>query len=322
MTWDIREGDVLDRLREMPDESVHCCVTSPPYFGLRDYGVEGQIGLEPTPAAFVSKMVEVFAEVRRVLRSDGTCFVNLGDSYTEGAGNRNGLNGTTANFKHDHGEKCGANANPRIGSGGLAPKQLLGVPWRVALALQDAGWWLRQDIIWSKPNPMPESVRDRCTKAHEYVFLLTKSARYFWDARAIAEVSCGRERFGNWTAGSPCPDRNDNNSQNMEPTVTRNARSVWHIATQPYPEAHFATFPEELPRRCIKAGCPEGGTVLDPFNGSGTTGLVAVQLGRAYVGIELNPEYAALARKRIGAGANPATFRTDDVKDAPLFMGA
>jgi len=263
-------GDCIAGLRTLPDASVHCCVTSPPYWGLRDYGHDGQIGLEKTPDAYVARMVEVFREVRRVLRDDGTLWLNLGDSY---AGST-----MTANLKQ---------------------KDLVGVPWRVAFALQADGWWLRQDIIWHKPNPMPESVRDRCTKAHEYVFLLTKSERYFYDAEAVSEESVGRERFGNWIKGQPCPDRQDNHRQDMTPTTTRNRRSVWTVTTKPYSGAHFAVMPPDLVEPCIRAGCPEGGTVLDPFAGSGTTLAVAAELGRNAIGCELNPDYIELAERRI-----------------------
>jgi len=263
-------GDCIAGLRTLPDASVHCCVTSPPYWGLRDYGHDGQIGLEKTPDAYVARMVEVFREVRRVLRDDGTLWLNLGDSY---AGST-----MTANLKQ---------------------KDLVGVPWRVAFALQADGWWLRQDIIWHKPNPMPESVRDRCTKAHEYVFLLTKSERYFYDAEAVSEESVGRERFGNWIKGQPCPDRQDNHRQDMTATTTRNRRSVWTVTTKPYSGAHFAVMPPDLVEPCIRAGCPEGGTVLDPFAGSGTTLAVAAELGRNAIGCELNPDYIELAEQRI-----------------------
>lgn len=298
MTVRIINADVIDGLRQLPDESVHCVVTSPPYWGLRDYGVAGQIGLEKTPAEFVSRMVEVFREVRRVLRSDGVCFVNLGDSYA-----------ATTKGSSGKGEKQVTNAGTLLADrswsipDGLKPKDLCGIPWRVAFALQDDGWWLRQDIIWAKPNPMPESVTDRCTKAHEYVFLLTKAERYWWDQEAIKEEGLLRQSGKTqhkYVDGDP-KNRTKAGFLEMRSNVYErvNKRSVWTIATNPFPEAHFATFPPELPEICIKAGCPKGGTVLDPFGGAGTTGLVADRLQRHAILIELNPEYAAMADARI-----------------------
>lgn len=303
MTFRIINADVIDGLRSLPDESVHCVVTSPPYWGLRDYGVAGQIGLERTPQEFVARMVEVFAEVRRVLRFDGVCFMNLGDSYNAyngGAGPGSKLSGNQTK------------ARPKLESGygiraaNLKPKDLIGIPWRVALALQDDGWWLRGDYIWHKPNPMPESVTDRCTKAHEYVFHLTKSERYFWDQEAIKETAiyAGDVKKTNGAAGMGAGydghRTRDGFARGVVVPDTRNKRSVWTIATSPFPEAHFATFPPELPDICIKAGCPVGGTVLDPFSGAGTTCLVADRLQRNGIGIELNPEYAAMSEARIG----------------------
>lgn len=297
MSVRILVGDALARLRGMPDESVHCCVTSPPYFGLRDYGVDGQIGLEESPEAFVARLVEVFAEVRRVLRADGTCWVNLGDSYAN-----DGKWGGATSGKH----VSGLHGQGGVGRGkrftGLKPKDLVGIPWRVAFALQADGWWLRSDIIWGKPNPMPESVTDRPTKAHEYVFLLTKSARYWYDAGAIAEPGAEPDRvrrgeaFGGKNGASV---RHGAQSVITGSISTRNARSVWTIAIQPFPGSHFATMPPSLAERCILAGCPSGGTVLDPFGGAGTTGLVADRLQRDAVLIELNPGYARMAERRI-----------------------
>ncbi len=311
-------GDVRDVLAELPAASVDCCVTSPPYWGLRDYGADGQLGLEATPQEYVAALVGVFAEVRRVLRPEGTLWLNLGDSYNSLASNqRNDLIG---------GWNAGMGRATTLAPG-LKPKDLVGIPWRVAFALQDDGWYLRSDIIWAKPNPMPESVTERPTKAHEYVFLLAKQPRYFYDAAAIREDAVGPDRGPGMTRGISGPhaeqaglDRRARRTA-LIPRQThngvgtqglgsetfghysqdggRNARSVWEIPTNPYPEAHFAVFPEELPRRCILAGCPEGGTVLDPFMGSGTTALVARKLGRKSVGIELNPEYAALAARRL-----------------------
>lgn len=373
-------GDVREKLKELPDESVHCVVTSPPYFGLRDYGVDGQIGLEPTPAEFVAVMVEVFREVRRVLRKDGTLWLNLGDSYAN-----DGKWGGHTGGKHVKALHCSPiGRNKRYT--GLKPKDRVMIPARVAIALQDDGWWLRDEIVWQKPNPMPSSVKDRTTPAHEMVYLLTRSARYHYDAEAIMEpmsdVSIARlsqpsivsqqggdkqdayEAAGlNERSGSRRPneivkslaakvgknERIDGPSASTSPRagfnarwdaqeahqrlnnqdeklvagekwgarhegwkataadrVGRNKRSVWTIATEPFPEAHFATFPTALIEPCILAGCPKDGTVLDPFFGAGTTGLVADRLGRNCIGIELNEQYAEIARRRIRG-------------DAPLF---
>jgi DNA modification methylase len=299
-------GDALTRLRDLPNESVHCCVTSPPYWGLRDYGVEGQIGLEPSQEAYVARIVAVFAEVRRVLRPDGTCWVNLGDSYN--AAGRVG-HGTRIGYKQgtSRASACGEDS-PRPSAVGLKPKDLVGIPWRVAFALQADGWWLRSDIIWHKPNPMPESVTDRPTKSHEYVFLITKNDRYAYDADAIAEpalyqVEEGRQASGMYSFGSGRDDGGRHRSGGFVTGPTRNARSVWTIAPQPFPGSHFATMPPALAERCIKAGCPSGGTVLDPFGGAGTTGLVADRLQRNAVLIELSPVYAEMARARIQGDA-------------------
>ncbi len=304
MSVRILVGDCRERLRDLPDASVHCVVTSPPYFGLRDYGVEGQIGLEETPDAFVAEMVAVFREVRRVLRADGTLWLNLGDSYEGARGGPQGANGQMA-------DRSIAAQGVRVRNvtrvTGLKPKDLIGIPWRVAFALQADGWWLRQDIIWSKPNPMPESVTDRCTKAHEYLFLLTKSERYFYDAAAIKEPDRGRadgnvngfkDRQG---AASFHATSGGIGSDGWEVGTGRNKRSVWTVPVHPFAGAHFATFPPALIEPCILAGCPEGGTVLDPFGGAGTTGLVADRLGRNAILIELNSEYAAMAERRISA---------------------
>lgn len=263
----IHIGDCRTIIATLPANSVHCCVTSPPYWGLRDYGQDKQIGLESTPEAYVAEIVAVFDEVRRVLRDDGTLWLNLGDSYGPG-------------------------------------KQLTGIPWRVAFALQASGWYLRQDIIWHKPNPMPESVTDRCTKAHEYVFLLSKSRKYHFDASAIAEPAIHGGRVVDYTGAQknndvdPKMQRTRCNGRKITVKDTRNRRSVWTIPTRPYSGAHFAVMPSALVRLCILAGCPEGGTVLDPFFGSGTVGQVAERLGRRWIGIELNPEYAELADER------------------------
>lgn len=310
LTVQILQGDCRDVLKTLPAESVHCCVTSPPYWGLRDYGVSGQIGLESTYQAFVAEMVGVFREVRRVLRADGTCWINLGDSYAN-----DGKWGGSTGGKHAaglHGE-TGIGREKRVT--GLKPKDLCGIPWRVAFALQEDGWYLRQDIIWAKPNPMPESVTDRCTKAHEYLFLMSKSARYFYDAEAIKEAASenthatGKDGYrGAAAARHTNGDRNDGGGA-IGARENRNKRSVWEVATAPFSEAHFATFPPALIEPCIKAGCPKGGTCLDPFGGAGTTGLVADRLQRNAILIELNPKYAAMAERRIH-------------NDAPLFAEA
>ena len=334
----LHQGEVLDILRTLPDESVNCCVTSPPYWGLRDYGTaeweggdpecdhvqslnkhggeradrnqEGykklykdtcpkcgairkdrQLGLEKTPEEYVSRMVEIFCEVRRVLRKDGALWLNLGDSYNShscGNGNVGGIEGNRKNKKDN-------TANTHRGNVGLKDKDLVGIPWRVAFALQADGWYLRQDIIWHKPNPMPESVTDRCTKAHEYVFLMSKSAKYYYDSDAVKENTasiCTRKRASAFR-------QQDENPNNTLTTVGRNKRSVWTVTTKPFKEAHFATFPRDLIRPMIQAGCPAGGVVLDPFMGSGTTAIEAIYQGKRYIGIDLNSDYCAMAAKRI-----------------------
>lgn len=318
------EGDCLEVLKTIPPESVHCCVTSPPYFGLRDYGtaswdggdsecdhkpsstpttrglasstlgggksssghqqegfrgscprcgavrIDRQIGLEETPDEYVAKLVEVFRNVRRTLRNDGTLWLNLGDSY---AANRSyQVQSTKGGPKHGPGQAVGG-AGSTVPKG-LKPKDLIGIPWRVAFALQADGWYLRQDLIWHKPNQMPESVRDRCTKSHEYIFLLSKSERYYFDAESVREDSVTKSE-------------------------KRNRRSVWTVATKPFKGAHFATFPPDLIEPCILAGSPVGGCVLDPFNGAGTTGKVAILNNRQYIGIELNPDYVELTKRRL-----------------------
>ena len=316
MTVRILTGDCRDVLATLPAESVHCCVTSPPYFGLRDYGCVGQIGLESTYQDFVAQMVAVFREVRRVLRADGTLWLNLGDTYAGGG------NGGSGSFEHHRANwrQVPARSGQRNSVSGLKPKDLCGIPWRVAFALQADGWWLRQDIIWSKPNPMPESVTDRCTKAHEYVFLLSKSERYYFDQKAIAEpaVKAGQVLHSHDTGAKDRQDVSDTNDRRTRIGLanwdqaqpdTRNKRSVWDVTTAPFAKAHFATFPPALIEPCILAGCPKGGVVLDPFFGAGTTGLVADRLQRDCIGIELNPAYADMARKRI-------------IGDAPLFVDA
>ncbi len=306
MNWEVRCGDVLDELRKMPAESVHCCVTSPPYWGLRDYGCAGQVGLEATPAEYVAKMVEVFREVRRVLRSDGTLWLNLGDSY---AGSGKGWNlqddakQVTSRAWADRESMPAARTRNDAGPG-YKPKDLVGIPWSVAFALRDDGWWLRSDIIWAKPNPMPESVTDRPTKAHEYLFLLAKSQTYYYDQDAVREAGVGRLDRGHAVRGR-LGEQGWQGVSLAEP-VARNRRSVWTIATEPFPEAHFATMPTKLVEPCILAGSPVGGVVLDPFCGSGTVGVVALRHNRSFIGIDIKPEYCEMARRRIE-------------NDAPLF---
>lgn len=354
----IIQGDCLDVLKSLPDGLVNTCITSPPYFGLRDYGtatweggnpdckhrreskksdktitghknfddmpgvgdaiyksicplcgavrIDQQIGLEETPDEYVQRLVEVFREVRRVLRDDGTLWLNLGDSYN---GSGKGAWDVTDVQKEVYVPPKGTKATK---INGLKPKDLIGIPWRVAFALQADGWYLRQDIIWHKPNPMPESVKDRCTKAHEYIFLLSKSQRYYYDYEAIKEPSTGdskgcsasfkrenSKRGESICPNSPMPTHRPDREDVQYDGDTRNKRSVWTVATKPFSEAHFATFPEELINPCVLAGSPEGGLVYDPFMGAGTTAYVAKKLGRHFLGSELNPEYIAIANKRI-----------------------
>ena len=300
MNTQILNGDCIEMMRTLPDQSVNCCVTSPPYFGLRDYGHDGQIGLEETPEAFVQKMVEVFSEVKRVLRDDGTLWLNLGDSYS-GRGK-----GPAGNLGATHNERHLEHKHSAIVPEGLKPKDLIGIPWRVAFALQADGWYLRQDIIWHKPNPMPESVTDRCTKAHEYIFLLSKSAKYFYDIKSVMEpVASGtvarlsQPTISQQVGSDRVPGKTNGNMKAVGSTETRNRRSVWTVTTKPYSGAHFATYPPELIRPCILAGCPKGGVVLDPFGGSGTTAAVAMEEGRGAILCELNPEYIPLINKRL-----------------------
>ena len=306
----IVHGDALEVLKTFPSDCVQCVITSPPYYGLRDYGVDGQIGLESTPVEYVQKLVEVFREVRRVLKSDGTCWLNLGDSYTSHNDKQVKPSGRTVRHV---GMTESAPVRPPIVPH-LGAKQLLGMPWRVALALQDDGWYLRSDIIWSKPNPMPESVTDRPTKSHEYVFLLSKSERYYYDADAIREPNTTKsnlrekrvEAYNNAYISPIGEGIREWNNPNG-----RNKRSVWSIATHPYSEAHFATMPTKLVEPCILAGSRPGDIVLDPFCGAGTTPLVALQYHRRYLGIELNPEYIALIEKRI-AVVQPTLWSLED----------
>ena len=299
VTADIIVGDNRTTLKTLADKSVQCVVTSPPYWGLRDYGVDDQIGLEDSPDNFVEQLCLVFDDVWRVLADDGTLWVNLGDSYT-GSGK-----GPAGNLGSKHDERNMEEKHSAIIPDGLKRKELVGIPWRFAFAMQKRGWYLRQDIIWAKPNPMPESVTDRCTKSHEYIFLLTKSATYFYDHEAVKEpvvTETGGKgiRFGGNKYGDSDDPKHATKSGNVyEGSETRNKRDVWTVATRSYKEAHFATYPPELILPCIKAGSREGDIVLDPFSGSGTTGEVALQLGRNYIGCELNPDYAALSEKRI-----------------------
>lgn len=283
-------------MRTLPEKSINCCVTSPPYYGLRDYGHEGQIGLEETPDAFVQKLVEVFREVKRVLKDDGTLWLNLGDSYVG-----TGAKGEHKDPKHPEGRNAQSDTPKNNKVAGLKSKDLIGIPWRVAFALQSDGWYLRQDIIWHKPNPMPESVQDRCTKAHEYIFLLSKSSKYYYDIESIKEPV-----KQDWGTRNRSDGKYHNKGTGLQPHSGleksyefANKRSVWSVNTKSYEGAHFATYPPELIRPCILAGCPKGGVVIDPFGGSGTTAAVANEEGRDAVLCELNPEYISLINKRL-----------------------
>lgn len=323
-------GDCIDMMRTLPDQSVHTCITSPPYFGLRDYGVDGQIGLEASPREFIDNLVAVFREVQRVLRDDGTLWVNIGDSYAGswGAQGRPQGNGQMSGRRVTSARQINAHPVFQSGTGvrgsemGMKPKDLMGIPWRLAFALQDDGWYLRQDIIWHKPNPMPESVRDRCTKAHEYVFLLSKSKQYYFDQASIAEDAIEPRGPGNVSPVEALPGERPTENSNIRGSLhkigarpTRNKRSVWSVATHSFKGAHFATFPPDLIRPCVLAGAPRGGLVLDPFGGAGTTALVAMQEGRRSVICELNPEYAALARRRLDAAWTGGAAQMDMLLD-------
>jgi len=296
-------GDALEQLRTLPDGSVDCVVTSPPYYGLRDYGTPGQYGLEPTPAAYVETMRALFAEARRVLADDGTLWLNLGDSYASG--------GRTSYDTRGGNTRANGYAAQRAPSE-LPGKNLLGVPWRTAFALQDDGWILRNEIIWHKTNAMPESIKDRLSTRHEHLFLFAKASRYRFDLDAIREPHTmrpqrrprghkERQKLGVLPAQTWSTSERDEPGVDGHP-LGRNPGDVWSIPTRPYPAAHFAVFPIDIPLRCIKAGCRPGGTVLDPFSGSGTTGAAARQLGRKYVGIDLNPAYHDLAKERFTQG--------------------
>lgn len=299
-------GDCLDVLQTFPNESINCCITSPPYYGLRDYGVEGQIGNEDTPEEYVQNLVNVFEEVRRVLKDDGTLWLNLGDSWAgsnQGAGTKNltakqeSNRGTNYMIREKHKSKLSK-------LNGYKPKDLIGIPWMVAFALREAGWYLRQDIIWAKGNAMPESVKDRCTKSHEYIFLLTKSRKYYFDNESIKEPAVTIPKARNkkkeeYQADYPNGDRFSAGERVYGSDGKRNKRDVWNVNTKPCKESHFATFPDTLIEPCVLAGCSEGGIILDPFMGAGTTGMVAKRNNRNYVGIELNSNYIQIAESRI-----------------------
>jgi len=309
----IEFGDCRDTMRRWAAEGVKAqmCVTSPPYFGLRDYGHDGQIGLEPTPEEYIAAMVEVFRCVRDVLADDGTLWLNIGDSYARQAGNEESKYATKHTLSTGQRALYDNNIIPSKKNkppAGLKAKDLIGIPWMLAFALRADGWYLRQDIIWHKPNPMPESVRDRCTKAHEYLFLLSKSDRYYFDSEAMKEpathagkrVSLGEKSFAKGqAAGAGVAPSGNGLAEFYDVPETRNRRSVWTVATRPYKGAHFATFPPALIEPCILAGSRPNDVVLDPFMGSGTTAQVALQHGRQYLGCELNPAYEALQQERI-----------------------
>lgn len=328
---DILYGDALERLKDLPSESINCCVTSPPYYNLRNYAVTGQIGLEDTPEEYIEKLVRVFREVRRVLRKDGTLWLNIADTYAKsGKGiNRNGMHSTDISKSSDYLRKTDSIFPAKCD--GYKRKDMIGIPWMLALALRNDGWYLRQDIIWYKPNCMPESVKDRFTKSHEYIFLFSKSEKYYFNHEAVKEPCVGFDktsprgskgtftpnagrRKGNAKSfrGGGTYTRNqsfDNNTKVQRESHgnaqnekgTRNRRSVWSVSTAQYKEAHFATFPSKLIEPCILAGCPQGGVVLDPFIGSGTTAQVSESLGCNCIGIELNAKYKPLIEKRINS---------------------
>ena len=332
----IIQGDALEVLKTLPEGSVNCCITSPPYFGLRDYSRDGQIGLETTPEDYVRKLMDVFREVKRVLKDDGTLWLNLGDSYVGGGF------GVSKDENYDLGKQCtnrgtaDFETRKKLGKlkakiDGLKSKDLIGIPWRVAFALQADGWYLRQDIIWAKPNPMPESVTDRCTKSHEYIFLLSKKPKYYFDNEAIKEKSVGDDPrmidgfVPKSVNGKHANDKqNSSNRKKYKPTEAgggtsmvnhngyfkadgspigtagkRNKRDVWTITVSSFAEAHFATFPKALIEPMVLAGCPKGGAILDPFMGAGTTAVVAKRNNRKYLGIELNGDYIKIAAERL-----------------------
>lgn len=303
----VLQGNSAEVLKTLPDSIIDCCITSPPYYGLRNYGVDGQIGLEETPEEYIQKLVEVFHEVKRVMKPDGTLWVNIGDTYNGNKKNNDDI------YKHS---KDFIDTNQEINKkkwDGAKTKDLIGIPWMLAFALRNDGWYLRQDIIWHKPNPMPEPVKDRCTKSHEYIFLLSKKPQYYFDYEAIREKGVmkkgdnsgsrqndTRETHGTGGGNSGISLAKEKLAKELEEKgySTRNKRDVWSVPTKSCKEAHFATFPEELIKPCILAGCRQGGVVLDPFFGSGTTGKVSQKYNRNYLGIELNPEYIEIAQRR------------------------
>ena len=338
----IFHGQAKECLRSLPDSIVDTCVTSPPYWGLRDYGVDGQLGQEPTPELYVNNLVSVFQDVRRILKDDGTLWLNLGDSY--GGSGKGSATHPESNWKYKQGTNKGAHNKGinNYSSDKIKPKDLVGIPWMVAFALRADGWYLRQDIIWNKPNPMPESVKDRCTKSHEYIFLLSKSKKYYYDYEAIKQplkdASIARliQDIENQEGSSRVQGKTNGKMKAVRPSTKRkgdqtdndvsmglngssfknhnnylkedgsllhgtkaNKKSVWTQVTKPFKEAHFATFPQELIVDCIKAGCPEGGIVLDPFMGAGTTAIVSQKLNRNYLGVELNGKYISIADNRL-----------------------
>jgi DNA modification methylase len=327
-------GDCIQSMKNLPDQSVNTCITSPPYFGLRDYGNDGQIGLEPTPDDFVAALVSVFREVKRVLRDDGTLWLNLGDSYNSIWGihsgrmdNQTGVGAGRRQWREGSARADGAVRSDGVSrrnrdgthAPGLKPKDLIGIPWRVAFALQQDGWYLRQDIIWHKPNPMPESVKDRCTKAHEYIFLLSKSPKYYFDNEAI-KVPVKQD----WGTRNRTNGKYHKDGTGLQPHSgleksyeMANKRSVWTVTTKPFKGAHFATFPPELIEPCVLAGCPEGGVVLDPFGGSGTTAGVALKHGRNAILCELNPQYAELIDSRVSEIVNKPAKKQSNRKLTP-----
>ena len=307
----ILQGDALSVLKTLQSESVDMCVTSPPYYGLRDYGVEGQLGLEESPEKYIDRLVEVFREVKRVLRDDGTLWLNIADCYAGSGKGAAQYPDNAAKYKQGTNKgMVGASKTTTVKTPGIKHKDLIGIPWMLAFALRADGWYLRQDIIWHKPNPMPESVTDRCTKAHEYIFLLSKREKYYFDSDATKEPAkdtkvSGSEnppRFG----GKKYGENNERfyatkSGKPYQYTGLRNKRDVWSVTVRPFRGAHFATFPEALVEPCILAGSRRGGAVLDCFNGAGTTGVVCAKTGREYIGIELNPEYVRMSEERISA---------------------
>lgn len=298
----IYNTECLSGLKKMTDGSVNCCITSPPYYGLRDYGNDRQIGLEPTPEEYIQKLVAVFHEVRRVLSDDGTLWINIGDSYAGSMKGAAQFPDNAMNYKQGTNRGTLGKATLVKQCLNCKPKDLIGIPWLLAFALRADGWYLRQDIIWTKPSVMPESVKDRCTKAHEYIFLLSKSRKYYFDNESIKEPSTTFDtsvRNRDKTKMNNTPGRSKMRGLTTNDYEMRNKRSVWTVATQPFKGGHFAVFPEKLIVDCIKAGCKEDGIVLDPFMGSGTTAIVARKLNRNYIGFELNPDYVKIAENRL-----------------------